>query len=261
MNTDKKISIAIVGSGNVGTHLFRAFEQNKIFVQQIVSHSNSHSSVSSFPSECKIISRPQDIDKQTDLVILAVPDDVLNRDFLSCFSKDLFLVHTSGSVEMSVFADFENYGVFYPLQTFSIKRELDYSSIPFCIEANTAENETFLFNLASKISLDVRLINSQQRRQIHLAAVFACNFSNYLFHVSETILKEKNLDFEILFPLLSETIQKVHFASPREMQTGPAIRQDVKIMQKHLALLSEHPEFAKLYEFISNNISKLNKNS
>ena len=259
MNTDKKISIAIVGSGNVGTHLFRAFEQNRIFVQQIVSSSVPHSSGSSFPSECKIISQPQDIDKQTDLVILAVPDDLLNADFLSGFDKNLFLVHTSGSVEMSVFADFNNYGVFYPLQTFSKKRELDYSAIPFCIEANTAENETFLFNLASKISLDVRLINSQQRRQIHLAAVFACNFSNYLFHISETLLREKNLDFGILWPLLKETIEKVHDAPAREMQTGPAIRNDLITIQKHLDLLAQHPDFQEIYTLISKNISNVNK--
>lgn len=257
MNQSENIKIAIVGTGNVASHLVKAFLISDCKVKQILSRDIHKAGILVKNTDIQPIDNPNMLDKELDLVILAIQDDALNSDFLNSLPKNFFVAHTSGSVDISVLENFKSFGVFYPLQTFSKVREINYNSIPICIEANNIENENFLLQLASKISKDIRKIDSEQRKQIHLAAVFACNFTNYLFHISEQILKEKNLDFEILFPLLEETIQKVKHDSPRKMQTGPAVRNDRKIMQKHIEMLGNNPDYQMIYTLLSEKIQEL----
>ena len=182
--------------------------------------------------------------KGAHLYIVSVSDDALAevRAEMDCCEK--FVVHTSGSISMDVFKSFaDNYGVLYPLQTFSKNRKLDFSHIPMCIEAN------------------VRTIASEQRKIIHLAAVFACNFPNFMYSIAEKIMRNANLDFNLLKPLIIETAEKVRSVSPDMAQTGPALRGDHTVMDKHMDILADDKQLQALYKQISQEISRLKKDA
>jgi len=171
--------------------------------------------------------------------------------------KDKLVVHTSGSLPMDVLKEVSsNFGVFYPLQTFSKSRKADFKSIPICIEANTADNENHLVDLGTSISGNVQHINSEERKILHLAAVFACNFPNYMYTIAEQILARNKLDFNFLKPLIEETAAKVQTIDPHNAQTGPAKRGDKIIMNQHLELLKDSPGFKDIYKLISSEILK-----
>ena len=143
-----------------------------------------------------------------------------------------------------------NYGVFYPLQTFSKSRDIDFSTIPVCIEANTEKNYTLLNKLGNALSNDVRAVSSSQRKGLHLAAVFVCNFVNHLYAMGANVCKENDLPFEVLKPLILETANKVMGLHPSEAQTGPAKRNDKKTMKNHLKAL-DNKEHKKIYKLLS----------
>ncbi len=145
-------------------------------------------------------------------------------------------------------------GVFYPLQTFSLDRELDMSKSPFCIEAIQEKDELQLIELANLLSKSVYKISSEQRKYLHLTAVMVSNFSNHLYHLAHDILETKALDFDLLLPLIIETASKVHEITPGEAQTGPARRKDHQTMRKHLEMLADFPEYAELYRLLSGQI-------
>jgi len=151
----------------------------------------------------------------------------------------------------------KNYGVFYPLQTFSIQKAVDFRSVPICIEANSPENLIKLKALADIISEQVVSVDSTQRRQLHLAAVFVCNFVNHFYSIGEKLLQEQQLDYSLLKPLILETAQKAMQFSPPTVQTGPAVRGNATITDQHLKMLEQHPEWQQLYELISRDISLL----
>jgi len=164
-------------------------------------------------------------------------------------------VHTAGSVSMAVFQEKkEKYGVFYPFQTFSKAKQLDFKKIPVFIEASHPEVEAVLCALASSVSNEVHQINSEQRLKLHIAAVFACNFVNHLYHVASDMLKSADLPFEVLKPLILETAGKVMQLTPEEAQTGPAKRNDTGVINKHLDALSESPDLRKIYQELSDMI-------
>lgn len=152
-----------------------------------------------------------------------------------------------------------NFGVFYPFQTFTITKRVDFKHVPVCIEANTPQNLEVLAELARSISGNIRLFDSGQRQQIHLAAVFVCNFVNHFYTIGEKLLGEKGIDFEILKPLILETASKATSQSPESSQTGPASRNDKIVMEKHLAMLSQHPDLQNLYSLISERIIQTHK--
>ena len=161
---------------------------------------------------------------------------------------------------MNVFENrFENYGVFYPLQTFSKFRDIDFSTVPICIEANNKKLEKILVNLAKYISNSVHLVDSEKRKMLHLSAVFACNFVNHMYSVATEILNQSDIPFDLLKPLIVETMQKAIDFDPQNAQTGPAVRNDQNIMLKHIELLKDNPEFEKIYRFVSESIYKLNQ--
>ena len=167
------------------------------------------------------------------------------------------IVHTSGATDLfNLLAFTDNAGVFYPLQTFSKAKEVDFWSVPLCIEgANEIITQT-LKELAQTISNNVYIIDSLHRKTLHLAAVFACNFPNYLYGVAQDLLEGQNIDFALLRPLILETAQKVQNNLPPDVQTGPAIRRDQKTMLGHLQMLKDEPELEQLYRLLSQGIIK-----
>ena len=167
----------------------------------------------------------------------------------------VWIVHAAGSVPMNILDGFSvNYGVFYPLQTLSKSRKVDFSTIPVCIEANHPSNLIKLQRLAERISTSVHQINSDERKTLHLAAVFVNNFVNHFYAIGAEILHNKKLDFNLLMPLIQETADKIKSLHPLEAQTGPAKRNDQTITDAHLKMLQNKPEFQKLYSFVTENI-------
>ena len=161
---------------------------------------------------------------------------------------------------MNIFKNrFENFGVFYPVQTFSKTRNLDFSKIPICIEANSITLENELLELAKILSSSACVIDSEKRKFLHLSAVFASNFSNHMYDIAAEILSQKDISFDLLKPLIDETAQKAIDTGARNAQTGPAVRNDQKIIQNHIEMLKNQPEFEKIYRFVSESIFKLSQ--
>ena len=148
----------------------------------------------------------------------------------------------------------ENYGVFYPLQTFSKDKELDYKEIPFFIEGSSKSAVDILTSLASLISKNVYEADSDKRKRLHIAAVFACNFANHLVGIADDILKENGMDYTVLLPLLKETIGKLYLLPPSMAQTGPAVRNDTTVMKAHEEMLVDNPEYLGIYRALSQSI-------
>jgi predicted short-subunit dehydrogenase-like oxidoreductase (DUF2520 family) len=155
---------------------------------------------------------------------------------------------------MEVLKQYPRHGIFYPLQTFSKQKKVDFEEIPICLEANKYEVLQQLERLAGSLSRKVYFLDSKQRKAIHLAAVFACNFTNLMYRIAEDLVTESDLNFDILRPLIKETAAKVQEHSPREVQTGPAARNDRKIIEEHLKALENHPEYKEIYQLLTTEI-------
>lgn len=198
-----------------------------------------------------------DLDKTVDLVIVCVKDDAVS-EVAGQISTDALVVHTSGATDMAALKSASTrVGVFYPLQTFSINKEVDWQEIPICVESNSVADEELLKELAERISNDVRIVSSEDRRWLHVAAVFACNFTNVMYQVADEILERRGLDLSVLSALINETAAKALTEGPRKAQTGPARRGDDQVLDKHRSLLkSVDPDLARLYDQLSELIRK-----
>jgi predicted short-subunit dehydrogenase-like oxidoreductase (DUF2520 family) len=195
--------------------------------------------------------------RNADLVVLAVPDDAVAKLLPVFRNNDALVVHTAGALPMQVFEnqDIANYGVLYPLQTFTRRRTITMTNTPIFVEANTESNHKKLFALAERISCNVHNITSTERLWLHLSAVFACNFTNHCLSIAADIVRNSNMPADILHPIVHETIAKALSAEhPRSMQTGPALRSDHATMHKHIDLLKNEPLLRKIYEAMSDSI-------
>jgi predicted short-subunit dehydrogenase-like oxidoreductase (DUF2520 family) len=230
--------IGIIGSGNVATALAIELKAKGYNITEIYSRKKANAEILAKKIGARVIEDLAELNPQLDLVIIAVTDDAI-APIVSKIKKTIkSIVHTSGSVALSAIKKGnENYGVFYPLQTFSKKRKVDFKKIPFCIEANNAKLLRKLRLLAKSIGGEAFELSSKQRLQVHLAAVITNNFTNHLLHISQFILKRNGLPSKILYPLLCETIEKAVKIGPAKSQTGPAIRGDSSTIKKHLGLL------------------------
>ncbi|MGL5275767.1 Predicted oxidoreductase, contains short-chain dehydrogenase (SDR) and DUF2520 domains [Myroides marinus] len=245
------ITISILGSGKVAHHLILEFlEHDDIKLQQV--YSRNPNKVKNLVSDNQIISDISEL-KPADIFIIAVSDDAIEEVSSSIPLKNAFIVHTSGTKPMDSIMNTTRKGVFYMLQTFSIDKEVDFSQIPYCIEANNPTDFLLLEKLALAFSEKVYKISSVQRQSIHLAAVFVNNFTNHLFKLGEDICKENMVPFDILKPLILETANKVQTLSPREAQTGPAARNDQGTIDRHLEALND-PIKKEIYQLITNSI-------
>lgn len=245
----------VIGSGNVATHLAIALSKH-IVVRQIYSRNIEHANqlAQLVSDDCEPISNVESIDANADLYILAITDDTISEFIINTSHLNNGIwVHTSGSIDINVFDNKKrNYGVFYPLQTFSQHKPLDMSQVPLFIEGSNACIEKELLKLANSISDKVGVLSSEGRRRIHIAAVFACNFVNYLWTVADNQLKLCGLDIHALDPLIKETINKISLMSPIEAQTGPARRGDLQVIDRHIEMLEDAD--AELYSLISKQI-------
>ncbi len=249
------IRIILIGAGNVATHLGKELKKNGFRIVQVYSRSESSSSKLAESLKCESITDLNDLNKQADLYIISVHDSAINTIVRRIDIKNKLIVHTSGSIQMNVFEGVSaNYGVFYPLQTFSKSKDLNFKSIPVCIEANSQENRNKLMELGRILSDDVRIITSDQRKIIHLAAVFACNFTNFMYYISDELLKQNDISFDIIKPLIKESTEKVMVKNPAHIQTGPAVRGDIETIHKHLEMLKRYPEYVEIYQLISEKI-------
>jgi len=252
--------ITIIGSGNVAHHLGMRLQECALDVIEIYSRTIANANALAGKLNVKIATQLHDLEQNSDLYILAISDDAIEKvtkELIAILPERSFVVHTSGITPSSIFRDkFENYGVFYPLQSFSKSKAANFEQIPICVDAS---NNALLFQLrelAYKISSKVYEITDKQRAHLHLAAVYANNFTNYLFHVSHQILEAQNIPFELVQPLILETAQKVQQNPPRLMQTGPAIRGDEVSMKRHLNLLGNNLEWRQIYKLLSERIEE-----
>lgn len=249
------ISVVIVGSGNVAKHLIKAFiridninlkqvytrnSKDKVLLKNTVATTNDLSSI-----------------KQADITIIAVRDDAIAN--ISSQIKNPLVVHTSGSVEMKALKNTSYKGVFYPLQSFSKQKEINFKNMPICLEAEHKHDLIKLEKLASLLQGDVYYLSSLQRKKIHVAAVFVNNFTNHMYTIAYDLCEEHNVPFDILKPLILETSDKIKKLTPKDAQTGPARRSDAETIKNHLNLLSETQQelYLKITQSIQNHGKEL----
>ncbi len=248
--------LAFIGSGNLATQLALFFSGKGYPVLQVYSRTEESALALARKVNCAYTTDISVLDKNADIYICALKDSVL-QDVLSQASfKDKLVVHTAGSVPMDILSSYSsNYGVFYPLQTLSKDKAVDFSKVPLFIESNNKENFLILKSLADSVSDMVYEATSEQRVKLHLAAVFACNFSNHMYAIAAKIIRESS-DFpmDVLLPLIEETAEKIRTLSPAEAQTGPAVRYDKNVIDKHLEILNPDKDVQQLYELISKHI-------
>ncbi len=250
--------ITLIGSGNVATHLAAAFKNAGHVIVQVYSRDIQNASLLAYHVKAGAIDNLGDISPETDLFIIAVKDDAIGDIAQKLVRYNKLIVHTSGATSLNVLTQYtDKAGVFYPLQTFSKTKELDFRTVPLCIEGADEQITTQLEDLARTISNNVYRVNSDKRKILHLAAVFACNFPNYLYYAAGKLLQQHDLDFSLLRPLILETAEKVQEYLPNQVQTGPAIRNDEKTMATHLQLLHDDPELERLYAELSQLIIKM----
>lgn len=250
--------IVLVGSGRVAWHLGKRLKDKGLPVSQVLSRNPEHAQALGEALQTAWSGKWSDVLPEADWLLLAVRDDAIGEVAaqLAGLVPGALATHTSGATPAAVLAPhFKRYGVFYPLQTFSLERKPVWSKIPFCVDASTAQDISFLEKTASKIGHRVYRVDDAQRAQLHVAAVFANNFANHCFAIAEKILREKDLPFELLHPLMEETLAKALQNSPADVQTGPAARGDAETMKRHLVLLEQHPAWQDLYREISKSIT------
>ena len=247
-------NIVLIGAGNIATQLGAALKRaNHIIVQVYSKHQSSSQKLAKL-LKCEHTNSPEKINKTADIYIIAVNDDAISEVAKQLNLSDRIVVHTSGSVAMDVLKPTsKNIGVFYPLQTFSKNKTVDFKNVPICLEANNTKTYKTLEQLAKSISNNVKKVNSEQRINIHIAAVFACNFTNHFYTIANDILQANKLSLDIIKPLIAETAEKIKNNPPAKMQTGPAIRGDKKTMDKHLKMLT-NKNYKQLYQLISKSI-------
>ena len=253
----KRLKIVLIGAGNVATHVGNAFNNNGHQILQVFSKQIENASELADKIGAESIDSIEQLNLEADLYLMAVKDDRIAELCKKINLKDKILVHTSGTISMEVLGvSSSQYGVFYPLQTFSKFKKLDLKTVPFCIEGNTPDVSNVLKEIANELSDVVQVVDSAMRKKIHLAAVFACNFSNHMYAIAEDLLKKDNVSLDIIRPLIEETARKAMTNSPEEVQTGPAIRNDKQVLSDHIELLSSNTEWKKIYEQVSQSIQQ-----
>ena len=250
------IKVVLIGSGNVTHHLIEAFAKSPI-VEVIQVFARQKESVNPLFDFNKITSDYDDL-TPADLYIIAVSDDAIANVSSQLPFKNRLVVHTSGSVAINSLDAKNRKGIFYPLQTFTKNKAVDFRQIPICLESENESDFELLKKVAESISNAVFKIDSQQRKALHVSAVFVNNFVNHLYQIGQEICEENKVPFEILKPLLLETANKVMTLAPKEAQTGPAKRNDTVTIATHLDFLSNENQ-STIYKILTQSIQNNGK--
>lgn len=255
----KANNIVLIGAGNVATHFGKALINAGNKILQVYSRTQKSARKLAEKIHAEYTTDLHSLNTDADLYLISVTDNAVEELINNLSLKNKLVIHTSGSIPMKILNRIsENYGVLYPLQTFSKSRKVDFKNVPLCIEANNKDNLEKIRSLATGLSNHIYEVDSEQRNVLHLAAVFACNFPNFMYTIADKLLRDSNIDFDILRPLIKETAEKIQDMKPAEAQTGPAVRGDENIMLAHLEMLKDYPAYKKLYQIISEEIKEKN---
>ena len=242
------IKIILLGAGNVGHHLSKAFNKStEIDLVQWYSRDNSKVSYNDIDTE--IINDLSKI-KSADIYVISISDSYVGEISEKLNVSEKLVVHTSGSLDLSIIDSKNRRGVFYPLQTLSKNKEIELAKVPICIESENNKDLVLLETISKYIGCKTYKIDYNERKILHLAAIFSNNFVNHMFTIAKEILDDKNLDFNILKPLINETVDKIHKLDPENAQTGPAIRNNNEIILNHIKTLKKD-DHKKLYELMT----------
>ena len=275
------MKIVLIGAGNLATHLGKALHAAGHDMLQVFSRTMQSAETLASLLDAEPLTDIAQVRDDADVYIFSVKDsalvqlvaqlcrheaDGLGEDgAVKALRKakkgehERVFLHTAGSMPMSVFKGMtQHYGVLYPMQTFSKQREVDFSVIPCFVEANDEFAQKQIEGLAREISGRVYQLSSEDRKYLHLSAVFACNFANHCYAISQELLEEHGIPFDVMLPLINETAAKVHEMKPKDAQTGPAVRYDENVIDKQSKLLENHPHFKKVYDSMSKSIHGLN---
>jgi len=253
------MKIALIGAGNVATCLGPRLKEAGHEITAVYSRTVESARAladrigATYTTDLKAV-------PASDAAIVMLKDDALKElaPAIAGSLKDALLLHTAGSVPMDIWreAGAMRYGVLYPMQTFSKASVIDWAQVPLFIEGSSDPVLESIRDLALTISPDVTPLSSEGRKKLHLAAVFTCNFSNHMYAIAEQLLASEGVPFRVMLPLVRETARKVESIRPLDAQTGPAVRGDRKVIEEHMALLKDNPEYAQLYRLISIDINK-----
>ncbi len=253
------MKVIFIGAGRLATHLAIELSKHSIDILQVYSRTDNSAIELAQKVNAKATSNIKEVRTDADIYIFSVKDSALPQLVKEIPSNKGLWIHTAGSIPLDIFKENNNrYGVLYPFQTFSKDRYLDFSIIPIFLEANNQSDLKVLFDIAQQISHKVYSLSSEKRQYIHLTGIFACNFVNHMYSISNDILEKEGIPFEAVLPLIDETAAKVHNLSPRIAQTGPAIRYDENIINKHIELIKDN-NLKQIYTLISEDIYKTNK--
>lgn len=275
------MKIVLIGAGNLATHLGKALHAAGHDMVQVFSRTMQSAETLASLLDAEPLTDIAQVRDDADVYVFSVKDSALPQlvaqlcrheadglgedvaeDALHTGKKgkhERVFLHTAGSMPMSVFKGMaQHYGVLYPMQTFSKQREVDFSIIPCFVEASDEFAQKQIEGLAREISGRVYQLSSEDRKYLHLSAVFACNFANHCYAISQELLQEHGIPFDVMLPLISETAAKVHEMMPKDAQTGPAVRYDENVIGKQSKLLENHPHFKKVYDSMSKSIHELN---
>lgn len=256
------MKIVFIGAGNLATNVAKALYEAghdilQVFSRTMLSAKTLADAVGAVPTD-----DIKAVTDDADIYILSVKDGVLKSviESLCDRKRNGLFVHTAGSIPMDVFEGHaERYGVFYPMQSFSKQRQVDFTDVSIFVEAKRKEDLDLLFSLGRSLGRNVRELASEGRKHLHLAAVFACNFANHCYRLAEEVLEKYDIPFDVMLPLIDETARKVHEVSPFDAQTGPAVRYDENVINMQSAMLPPGSRIKEIYELMSRDIHESRK--
>ena len=248
------MKVVLVGAGNLATNLAVALQESGHTIIQVFSRTHQSAEQLAQRVGASAVTALDQLAQDADIYIISITDSALASLDYSAFPSHSLVVHTAGSIPMDVIP-LKRSGVFYPMQTFSRQRIVDFQEIPIFVEATSEDDWQFLTDFALTINNKVYRLSSADRLYLHLAAVYCSNFVNHCYAMSSEILSQHGIPFSVMLPLVDEVAAKVHEVSPKEAQTGPAVRHDENVIRHHLALLGNNPQLQEIYAIMSKHIA------
>ncbi len=255
------MKLVSIGAGNVASQFIPYLAGEGHQIVQVYSRKSYNAKRLANKVKATSTASLQRIIQDADVYIISVPDNAISEvinQFNFKLQKEQCVFHMSGTTSDQVLRPFsENFGVMWPIQTFSKGQSVNIKTVPFCLSANDKTAAQKQSRLLKKASQKIK-VSEEDRLKLHAAAVISCNFSNHLYHLVELFLKDSNIDFKLMLPLINETVRKANMISPGKAQTGPAIRRDSKTIQQHMKLLKDNKDLKKLYTLLTKSIQDTN---